>query len=208
MTDLYRVTTTITGTYVSGGGVTSHYFDTSTGTAAQCCAAVNGLWNYNAAIFASGTIFSIAADVDVIDDATGDLLSVGLGTSYSVTGTGTGEVSSPATQGLIRWRTGTVSDGREIRGRTFLPAVPVSQNDDGAPIAGYKSAVNTAAGLLISDANSAFAIWRRPRKARPQVGSPGDPWYLPAQSARDGDSAVVTSGTVWDKWAVMRSRRD
>lgn len=208
MTDLYRVTTTISGTYVSGGGVTAHYFDASVGTAVQACAAVHSFWNYNSTIFASGTLFSIGSDVDVIDDATGDLLSVGLGTSSTVTGGGTGEISSPATQGLVRWRTGTVSDGREIRGRTFLPAVPVSQNDDGAPITGYKSAVNTMASGLIGDASTAFVIWRRPRKARPQVGSPGDPWYLPAQSARDGDSATVASGSVWDKWAVMRSRRD
>lgn len=208
MATLRRVTTTITGPTVNGGGVQTFHFSNTPGTAAQLCAAVDAFWRYNAVVFYTGTTFSISSEVEHFDDATGILNGVSTGTATTVPGAGTPEALSPATQGLIRWRTGIISDGREIRGRTFLPAMVAAGNDDGKPIAATLSVFNTMANGLITDANSELAIWRRPRKARPQIGSPGDPWYLPAQSARAGSSAAVTSGAAWTQWAVLRSRRD
>jgi hypothetical protein len=208
VTTIRRVTTLIAGPTVNGGGVQTFYFANAVGTAAQLTAAVQSFWNYNPAIFYTGTTFAVQSEVESLNDANGQLTGVATGTAATVTGSGAAEALSPATQGLVRWRTGVVEDGREIRGRTFMPAMVAAQNDDGHPIAGCISAMTTAAGLLISDANSELIVWRRPRLARPQVGSPGDRYYLPAQSARDGSSATVTSGTGWDKWAVLRSRRD
>ena len=208
MATIRRVTTVITGTYVNGGGVTTHHFDESTGTAAQLCAAVNSFWNYNASVFVTGTLFTVLSEVEELNDANGQLTGVSAGTLYNVPGTAVSEPLSPATQGLIRWRTGVVSDGREIRGRTFLPAMCAADNDDGKPIAAALTVFQSMANALIGDANSTFVIWRRPRKARPQIGSPGDPWYLPAQAQRDGTSATVDNGGPWTQWAVLRSRRD
>lgn len=192
---------------VGGGTVATHFIAGST-TGAQATSAVFNFWNYNPAIFASGTVFSVSAEVEQFEDTTGALTGVLTGTASSVTASGTGEICSPATQGLIRWRTGVIEDGREIRGRTFLPAVPVSQVDDGHPATGYSSAATTMAQLLQADSSTVLAIWRRPRKARPQVGQPGDPWYLPSQSARAGSSAAVATYACWDKFAVLRGRRD
>jgi hypothetical protein len=203
-----RVTTTISGTYVNGGGLQTFHFAGGTGTAAQLCAAVGDFWNYNASVFVTGTSFVVEPEVLHIDDASGDLLAVTAGSTTTITGSAVSEPLSPATQGLIRWRTGVVEDSREIRGRTFLPAMCAADNDDGKPIAAALTVFNTMASNLIANANSELVIWRRPRKARPQVGSPGDPWFLPAQSQRDGSSATVTSSSAWTKWSVLRSRRD
>lgn len=208
MTDLLRVTTLLSGGWVAGGGVVTHHFIAGSTTGAQATSAVFNFWNYNPGIFVSGTKFSVQAEVEQIDDATGDLLGVLSGTASSVTASGAGEGGPPATQGLIRWRTGVVEDSREIRGRTFLPAVPVSQIDDGRPIAGYISAATTMAGLLVSDASTTLAVWRRPRPFRPQVGVKGDRWYLPQQLERAGSSAAVVTYSLWDSFAVLRSRRD
>jgi len=205
---LRRVTTIITGPTVNGGGIQTFNFELGVGTPAQLCAAVNAFWGYNAAAFYTGTAFAVQSEVEHFNDANGQLVAVSTGTASTVNGTGAAEALSPATQGLIRWRTGVVEDGREIRGRTFLPAMVAANNDDGHVVAGILTVFNTMANNLIIDANSSLVVWRRPRPARPQVGSPGDPWYLPAQSQRDGSSAVVTTGTGWNQWAVLRSRRD
>jgi hypothetical protein len=207
MTLLYRVTTLITGTYVQGGGIQQFHFR-SGGTAAQKCAAVAAFWNYNPTIFATGTTFAVQQEIEVLEDTTGVIDTVVTGAASTIVGTGGTAALSPATQGLIRWRTGVYEDGKELRGRTFLPGMVEAGNDLGVPNSGTLSAIATMASGLVSEANTELAIWRRPRVARPQVGSPGDRWYLRAQSARPGSSAVVASSSAWDKWATLRSRRD
>jgi len=207
-TTLSRVTTLISGTYVVGGGSTTHHFLQSAGTPAQMCAAVNSFWNYNSGVFHTSTSFQVQSDVVEFDDATGDIEAVVAGSTHTIAGGASGEALSPATQGLIRWRTGLYSDGREIRGRTFLPALTVASVDDGVVAATTLTVFNTMASNLVADSNTALAVWRRPRPSRPQVGQPGDRWYLPAQSAREGSSALVSSSSAWSKFATLRSRRD
>jgi hypothetical protein len=208
MPTMYRVTTIMGGPYVQGGGIQQFYFDLAGGTAAQACTAAKTFWSAFAASVGSATTFATNAAVEVIQDTDGAIVGVSTTTAGTTTGTGGTEVLPMATQGLVQWRTGVYSDGREIRGRTNIPAMLEAGSSAGVPTSATQTAIAAAGAALIADANSSLVVYRRPRLARPQVGNPGDPWYLPAQTARDGEFAAVSTATASTKWAILRGRRD
>jgi hypothetical protein len=205
---MYRVTTLFSGTYVAGGGIQQFHFIEGGGTALQALAAAKAFWAACSGFLVAGTIGITQGTVETVDELTGQVTAVTAGTNGTTSFTGGSEAMAPQVQGLVQWRSGIFADGREIRGRTFLPAMMESLNTLGAPAESLVTAVGVAAAALIADANSGLCVWRRPRVERPQVGVPGDRWYLPAQSARVGTHAVVSSGAMWSKWATLRSRRD
>lgn len=207
-TDMYRVTVQFSGTGVAGGGVSQWYYDLAGGTAAQAVTTTRNFWSALLAYMGSGLNITTLSDVEQVDPKDAQIIVTVPGSGGTSVASGAGDTCPMATQGLVQWRTGAYSDGREIRGRTFLPSPLETHNTAGVPASAYTTAVNTAAAAVIADTNSTFVIWRRPRKARPQVGNPGDPWYLPAQAARDGEWAPATLGNTWSKWATLRSRRD
>jgi Flp pilus assembly protein TadG len=208
MTDMYRVTTKFTGPQINGGGIQQFYFDLGGGTAVQAAAAVKTFWAGFSGFLQTGNSIEVQAGVEQVVDTDGRIILIYATTGQTTATTGGSEPLSPATQGLIQWRTGVYSDSREIRGRTFIPAMMESLNTSGAPASSLVTAVNTLAAALIADANSILVTYRRERLARPQVGVPGDPWFLRQQAHRDGEFAPVTTGALWSKWATLRSRRD
>lgn len=105
-------------------------------------------------------------------------------TTDTALGSATGEALPHATQGLIKWQTATLVGNRRIQGRTFLP--------------GPTEAQNTAAGRPSSEYISAQTALISPlREAGLLIASRTADVFAP-----------VTSGVVWDQWAVLRSRRD
>jgi hypothetical protein len=126
------------------------------------------------------------ADVDEIESTTGAL--AGVETTVPVTGTGSsvGDALPAASQALVRWRTGQITAGRELRGRTFIPALVEASNDNGQLLAASRTMINTAAAALIADVNSGLVIYSRTHNA----------------------FHIVQTGTAWTDFAVMRSRRD
>lgn len=208
MADMYRVRILLGGPYVVGGGVQELYGDVGGGSPTQFQTAVKTFYDGMKNVVLSGTTFTVEAPIEQVDAENGDIVSAHPGTGATYTSANAGTAQPPHVQGLIQWRTGTFSDGREIRGRQFIPALGTGHVTSGAPSAACITAVETLTAALIAAANSDLVVWRRPRKFRPQVGSKGDPWYLPEQSQRDGEFAPVTSGSMWTKFAVLRSRRD
>jgi len=208
MADMYRVTTLIGGAYVQGGGITQQYFDATGGTAAQAQTAVKNFWAQFASSVGSGTTFATNSAVETIDEVSGQITSVTSGTAGTTTGTGGTEVLPMATQGLLQLRTGVFSDGREIRGRIFIPAMLEGGSSAGVPTSSTQSAIAAAGAALIADANSVLVVYRRPRVATVALGNPGQVGYRPAKTERDGEFAVVTSAPAATKWAILRGRRD
>ena len=103
----------------------------------------------------------------------------------------------------INWQTNTITDGRRLRGRTFM--VPMSQNiysANGTMEDGNRIALQQATSEFVVATNGNLLVWRRPREAVPADGS------RPAIVARAGASGIVTSGAIPDKITVLRSRRD
>jgi len=185
---MIRLTTTITG-YPSGAFFSTLYFDGETqGEADAANAALDGFWNDMGAVISSALDFSVSPEVELVDVATGNITGIFLTAGASGPFGTAGEVLPLAAQGLLRWRTGQFEAGREVRGRLFIPGPVEGQQTDGVPTAAYVSAVNTRAADLITAG----------------AGAGG----LVVYSVRHRVRADVVTGSCWDQWAVLRSRRD
>src|SRR5262245_15082032 len=130
---MYRVTTLIGGPYVSGGGVNELYFLAAGGTEAQAATSVKAFMDGLKNIVLSGTTFEVLPVVEHVTDVTGLVHTAVAVTGATYTSANAGTIITPATQGLIQMRTGTYRDGREIRGRFFIPALGQGHATAGAP---------------------------------------------------------------------------
>jgi len=134
------------------------------------------------------TAWTLLPDAEYVDPASGQVIGTDPITPASGASTASGGACPPTTQGLLRWRTGVYVAGREIRGRTFIPIPSETDNDaGGVPRSAYRSGVLSAANTLLTAASAA-----------------GD---LVVYSPTHGQSAPVSSASVWTEWAVLRSRR-
>lgn len=184
---MFQTTVVITG--LSGGPYYSSFtFQGETqGVADAAIAAVEDFWVAGRNYIKSGSLISCDGVSTIINSSTGQPTGLLQSTAWSTSGLDTGQPLPPATQGLVRWRTGVFVGGREIRGRTFLPGVTETYSTTGQPDSAYTSAWATAAAALVADAGCELAVWSR---AHQQV-------------------ATVTASNVWtSNFAVLRSRRD
>lgn len=143
-------------------------------------------------LFPSSMNIQIQAEVPVIDEDTGIITEFRTVTPpASIGGGGTGSYSGPS-GAVVTWRTNDLRNGRRIRGRTFLVPLAGSAFDaQGSLNSGSLIAINAFADELIGgDLDSELVVWSRP------TGGSG------------GVAATVTSATVPDLAAVLRSRRD
>ena len=186
MSNLWRVRTALSG----GSGsaqVSTMFFDQAAGLTAQGAAnAVHAFWVTVADNMSSSYTAQVELAVEDIDIATGKPTGVTAVTAGLVTGTQSADPLPWATQALVSWRSGTFVSGREVRGRTFIPGMVETLNSSGVPSGSIFASINGAASTLAGDSNSSLCIYSRKKAA---VG-------------------IVTSGSMWTKWAVLRSRRD
>ena len=141
----------------------------------------------------STVTISYPTEMEQLEIDTGALVgTLPIDTLTNTVGTLVGNFSSP-TGACINWQTGLIVNGRRLRGRTFLvPLGGAAYQNDGTLNDGDRTAMATAATTLCSyQDNLVLAIWHRP--------SPG---------GSDGVAAQVSSASVTDKAAVLRSRRD
>jgi hypothetical protein len=108
---------------------------------------------------------------------------------WTVTGTDSGSVAPPMLALLCQWRADT--GGRSGRGRTFIgPLAAAAVGTDGTPNATQLTAIRDAAAALVDSSdsfgNGAVGIYSRV----------------------DGVIRDITTSSVPDDFAVMRSRRD
>lgn len=106
----------------------------------------------------------------------------------SITGTGAGAYAG-GSGAVINWLTGSVLNGRKVRGRTFLVPLTGAFFTDGTLAGAAITAITTAATTL-------------------QGGSPGLVVASGLVPGTSGSSAGVTGVSVPDRAAVLRSRRD
>lgn len=128
-----------------------------------------------------------------IDTGTGDLLEdLQVAAVAQTAGTGLTTFSS-ATGACITWRTVGVLAGRRVIGRTFIvPIASGSYDTDGTLNNTSRTTINTAATAFIGPTiDMVLAIWHRP-----------------TTGGTDGAAYDVTTASVRDKTAVLRSRRD
>jgi hypothetical protein len=199
--NVMRVRTTISG-FAGGPALNILHFSTSATdapAAASCAAAAGAFWQVFTAQWATTTSFSTSGVVDVLDVVSGDLVNQFAGTSVTGAGILSGsDPLPPATQGLVRWSTSSFAFGRRVQGRTFIPALLESAST-GVPSAGLNTTANSAiSGLLAAVPD--LVIYSRPVES--------DPSHVPPITSRPGGIGLVTGGTLINKFAVLRSRRD
>jgi hypothetical protein len=201
MPDIARVKLKWTG-FPGGPGLSVFHFKTDSGAAPDATDSLAVATRTRAfaeaikGMIPANTTLTVDPSVEIIDTATGTLQTV-----YSVTppaatvSTASGTITYSAASGaVVTWRTGGIRNGRRVRGRTFL--VPIHGNsyqNDGSLDAGYITSINTAATNL-RDIGSNIDLCVYGRESAP--------------GAADGVAHVVTSHSVPDMAAVLRSRRN
>lgn len=181
---LWRVRTEFRG--VQGTPWLSTMMFGTVNSAQQSVNAVGVFWNALDARMVNTITWRTLNDVEEVGVG-GELIGVTQTTPVTSVGQLAQDPLPWATQGLIRWRTGAIIGGRELKGRTFIPGL--SELDNGAqgdPAGTLLTTIQNAADALIADVNSAFSVWSR----------------------RHGQVRLATVGSAIDKWAVLRSRRD
>lgn len=182
-----RVQVIWTGAPIQGGGLSTFYFNSAVGTAAQQVSAVAAFLAATEARRAGSLGWVTGVDVATLNTGSGALENVTTTTQASGAGTGAGDVLGPTQQGLLRMLTSVVAGGRLLRGRLFLPGTLESDNGStGQPSATFRTDYDTDAATLLGDANTDWSVW----------------------SQTHGILASVTAANTWNKWAVLRSRRD
>nr|CRY96738.1 hypothetical protein [uncultured prokaryote] len=175
----------------SGGGkVSVMYFDSASGDPADQVEAVDAFWLANCTELSTSVKFTVRTNGRAIDEATGTLVgswNSGL-TPAQRAGLKTQEAVADATQALVQWQTGSITNGRFVRGRTFVPGLPVATLSGGNLAAVQVNKMQGWADQLI-DAAVGFSIWRRP------------------SSTGAGNAPVVVTSSVWNELAVLRRRR-
>jgi len=149
-------------------------------------AAVGAFWSTVDNQMLNGTAWATHNEVAVLDAAGNLTGTFGVAPQFGA-GAIFGNITPPATQGLVRWATNLFLGGRRLRGHTFVPAIPTSAvAGGGTPSVNLLLALDTAAANLIISPVVDFVIW----------------------SKKNGVTAPVTTGGGWDEFAVLRSRRD
>lgn len=179
----YRLTTIMTGTPGSPW-VSQQWIDQGvTPDANDAADAVRLFWNAVSGQIASGVTIQVQPEAPLF--TTPDTpTSVESTLSAPVTTLGGANPLPPATQGLIRLRTGTFNGTRRVLGKIYVPYM-----SEEACVAGGQMD-STIAGILDSAATAL-------------MGS-----GLVVASRALNLFAPVTSTDVWNQFAVLRSRRD
>lgn len=204
MTTLLRVKSRWTGFSGAPGYTVMHFrdFDGAGGPGGdpdntQASAAIDRVRAFFASIaglYPSAVVVTVEPEVDVIEHTTGQLVNSLPGKQTApVPGTTAANFSAPV-GAVINWGTGTIRNGRRLRGRTFL--VPLSNtafDTTGTLSDAARSTLSTSAAALAANTGTPdLFVYGRPT----------------AKGASDGVLGVVTSSSVPDMGAVLRSRRD
>ena len=198
MAVILRTSALITGTGLPGGGLSILYWAPgtvggSTADATDCLARFRAIFTGFSTHIEQSISFVFDTTVLAIEATTGVLVS-----SFTAAAAATvvGGVSADAlprqTQGLLRWGTSTVINGRRVRGRLFMPgAIETDNTSAGVPSGTYTSTLTTAGGSIFTPGatSSEACIWHRPGPA----GA--------------GASPDITSASAATTWSVLRSRR-
>jgi hypothetical protein len=205
---MFRVRTVFTG--AAGAPYYSNLYFLGPAGQQGVVTAVLNMWTDLVTFIANDLTMTVEGETAEIDPASGDLTGFTALNGGTVQGSNTGARLSRATQGLVQFRTDGIVNSRRVRGRMFVPGVCVSSNSDGEPTTGYISGVlaaynNRLQAIAIRDTNP-HVIWARPY-VPPEPGdiAPNDPTPPPP---RDGSAHIVNAASVWNEWAIQRSRRD
>lgn len=208
MANLYRVRVASRG-WVGNPGLNTLYFAANWAegqvghdNAVLCADRVHAAFTELKNMYPQAWRGVVDSTVDVIEDTTGELqASESVDGLVEITGIAVSGWQGIALSLCAQLRTATITDGHRLRGRAFLGPVAEQQDTDGSPNADQAVKVAAWAAALLDNGLDGpdLAVWHRPRAAQPEA--------TPPVTARDGGSAIVSTITMADKYAVLRSRR-
>lgn len=182
---MYRIRTAITGG-PGGSELSTMYFNSAlTFTAQDAANAVRTFWNAIKGEISSVYTFQVETAVTEVADFTGEPIGVSTVTEAAVVGSNVAEQLPPATQALIRLHTGVYYGGRELQGKIYVPGFCENNSSGGVPSASSITTLANATAAMIADVPSELMLFSRK--------------HLNANG--------VTSYSVWNQFAVLRSRR-
>jgi hypothetical protein len=191
-----RVRTTLSGVTGAPYLATMHHSGGGSTDAAAAATAVRNFWAAIAPSMAAPTHIVVDPEVEEFTPGTGDITAVHNTTTAAIDSSGSGEPLPWGIQAVVRWRTGVFSEGREIRGRTYIPCLTEGHNTLGVPSGALVTILETAAAALLP----VLAVWQRPRDA--------DPDHEPHPiTARPGSIVPVSARSVAPSWSMLRTRR-
>lgn len=177
--------------FTGAPGYCQMYFDSSGDTpGAQAHSnAARAFWDAVAVATPTSFRFTIDADVQVIDDSTGDLVSITPTTPLAQSQFGDAAAYAGGAGACVGWVTNAVHGEHRLRGRTFVvPLNTGAYEADGTITALQLGRIRAAATALV--ATGEFGVWGRP------IDGANGLW----------SQALATNTR--DKVAMLRSRRD
>jgi hypothetical protein len=186
MADMKRIRCTWQGGGVIGPSVSTFYFDDAhTGFQADLIT----FWDSVKTRLPSIVSVTVQGSGDVIESSTGALTGIwSEGSDTNVPGTGTAQCPQ-GVGGRIVWSTLGTTNGRRVRGTTFMIPLDASMYDTLGTLSASRSDFVSAGNALLAASTNQLLIWTRPRP-----GTAG------------GINSVV-SCDMPDKISTLRSRR-
>lgn len=159
---------------------------------------VRAFWDSLKGLLPNELSLQVSPVIDDYDTNTGELVGSFVAATTPTQVLGTSATNYAAGAGFkVTWNTGSIRDGRRVRGSTFVvPAASGVYDTSGLITSAAKTTVNTAAAALIlalDTADTSLAVWSRPRE-------------LP--TVRTGLAYDVETGSCSSKTAILRGRRD
>lgn len=137
---------------------------------------------------------------EVLDETTGKMNNVwSTGSVLTIAGTATATAYTPQAGALVQWNTAGFTNGRHVRGRTFI--VPLSAGvytSSGLLTASNATTMTGVATSFIANTGNSLVVWHRPVYSKPPNST----------LTRPGAMFVVTTGLVPTKTATLKGRRD
>lgn len=186
MPSVWQVQTVFSGRQGAPWLNTMHFLESVVSTASAAVSAVGTFWGIIDSDMNSSITWTTVADVLELDILTGQPLSLVNTTPATGSGGSSNEMLPPAVQGCLRTKTGVFIAGRQVQGKVFIPGINEARSNNGVPDSAEISTVNTAAAGLISGTSNGWCVFSRKHHQADGIGS----------------------ASMWDQWAILKSRRD
>lgn len=143
-------------------------------------------------VLPQGIVMTWPATADAIQVSDGQLISsLPLTPPAAFSGSGAGPYAA-GVGACVTWRTADTLNGTRVRGRTFVVPLANTAYDTGGTLEDSHRVNMVAAANTLAQSPANLCVWHRPTSS----------------TAIDGLAFDVTGGTVNDKAAQLRSRRD